>query len=45
MVAEHAIVPDLERGDAGLRLVARLQRRDRPPPFAAERAKLVERGS
>jgi hypothetical protein len=34
MIAEHAIVPDLERGDPGFRTIAGLKRGDRLPPVA-----------
>ena len=44
MIAEHAVVPDLERGDAGARAVVRLQRGDRAPPARAGVAQIVERG-
>ena len=43
MEAEHGIVADLEHRDAGLVAVARLERGDRAPPFAAGRAQRVER--
>src|SRR3546814_4005406 len=44
MIAEHAIVADLERGDSGLLTVAGLQPGNRPPPLAAGGAQDVERG-
>ena len=43
-IAEHVVVPDLQRAHAGLVGVARLQRRDHPARFVAQRARLVERG-
>ena len=42
-IAEHAVVADLERGDAGLVAVARLERGDRAARVAAGAAQLVER--
>src|SRR3546814_11779582 len=44
MIAEHAIVANLERGDSGLLTVAGLQPGNRPPPLAAGGAQAVERG-
>src|SRR3546814_16380478 len=44
MIAEHAIVAGLERGDSGLLTVAGLQPGNRPPPLAAGGAQDVERG-
>ena len=43
-IAQHVVVADLERADAGLVRVARLQRRDHAARFIAQRARLVERG-
>ena len=43
-VAEHVVVPDLERADAGLVGVARLQGRDHAARFVAQAPRLVERG-
>ncbi len=43
-IAEHVVVPDLQRAHAGLVGVARLQRGDHPARFVAQRARLVERG-
>ena len=43
-IAEHVVVPDLERAHAGLLGIARLQRRDHAARFVAQRARLVERG-
>ena len=42
-IAEHAVVPDLERGDAGLVAVFRLQRGDRAAGIARRAAQFVER--
>ena len=44
VIAEHVVVLDLERRDAGLVGVARLQRGDHAPALVAQRARLVERG-
>ena len=43
-IAEHVVVPDLQRAHAGRVGVARLQRRDHAAGFVAQRARLVERG-
>ena len=42
-IAEHVVVPDLQRADAGRLGVARLQRGDDAARFVAQRARLVER--
>ena len=42
-IAEHVVVPDLQRLDAGRIGIARLQRGDHPARFVAQRARLVER--
>ena len=42
-IAEHVVVPDLERAHAGLVGIARLQRRDHAAGLVAQRARLVER--
>ena len=44
MVAEHRIVPDLQRRDPGRVAILCLQRRNRPPPVAARAAKSVQCG-
>src|SRR3546814_18568132 len=44
MIAEHAIVADLERGDAGACAIVRLERRDRLAPVARGLAQRVKRG-
>src|ERR1700709_2217102 len=41
MIAEHAIVADLEAGDAGLVAVARLERSDRAAAVARQAAQIV----
>ena len=38
MIAEHRIVPDLQRRDAGRVAISRLERRDRPPAIRRRRA-------
>ena len=43
-IAEHIVVPDLQRAHAGVLGIARLQRGDHPARFVAQRARLVERG-
>ncbi len=43
MIAEHAIVTDLQRGDAGLLAELGLQRGDGAPPPCARIAQIVER--
>ncbi len=42
-IAEHVVVPDLERADAALLRVARLQPGDDAPALVAKRARFVER--
>ena len=42
-VAEHVVVADLERGDAGLVAIARFERGDQAAAGVAQRAQLVER--
>ncbi len=42
-IAEHVVVPDLQRADAGRLGVAHLQRGDDAARFVAQRARLVER--
>ncbi len=42
-IAQHVVVAHLERADAGLVRVARLQRRHHAARFIAQRARLVER--
>ncbi len=42
-IAEHVVVPDLQRADAGLAGVARLQAGDDPAALVAQRPRLVER--
>ena len=42
-IAEHVVVPDLQRADAGRFGVAHLQRGDDAARFVAQRARLVER--
>src|SRR6056297_4307622 len=41
-VAEHVVVPDLERGDSARLPVLRLKARDHPPAFVAQPAGRVE---
>ena len=41
-IAEHVVVPDLERADAGFLGIARLQGGDHAAGFVAQRARLVE---
>src|SRR3546814_17307633 len=43
MIAEHAVMPDLERGDAGAFAILRFERRDRLAPVARRFAQRVER--
>src|SRR3546814_12230246 len=42
--AEHIVVPDLQRLDAGRLAIARLQRGDCPAAVARSRAQLIKRG-
>src|SRR3546814_15405980 len=44
MLAEHAIVADLERGDAGSLAILRFEGGDRLAPVAGRLAQRVERG-
>ena len=44
MIAKHAIVPDLERADAGLVAIFRLQRGDGAAAITRHAAQLVQRG-
>ena len=44
MIAEHAIVPDLERADSGALTVIGLQRSDRAASAGAGRAQIIQRG-
>ena len=43
-IAEHVVVPDFQRADAGRLGVTHLQRGDDAARFVAQRARLVERG-
>src|SRR3546814_4647699 len=43
MIAEHAIMPDFERGDAGLLAIFRLQRGDGAAAVPGEATQFVQR--